>query len=188
MTVPPTRLRAARSACRGLAVCAVALSVLLRSASAASAQEPGRQELARELAGLMLDDASRKGLDRQVGAAMLQVIGAMLQNRLSRPLLESEWRTISAIVARFVAATLTPARTDEIAARVYARHFDEAELRELLRFQRSEVGRKAARLTPAIGTETAQAIDVEIKESASMPALLAELEREFPVLKFQESP
>jgi hypothetical protein len=166
----------------------LAALVVLASVAPAAAQEPGRQELARELAHLMLDEPSRRGLDRQVGAALMQVIGGAIQERLNRPLAESEWRTVSGIVSRFIADTLPQSRTEEIAARAYARHFTDDELRELLRFQRSEVGRKAARLTPVIGSETAQAIDQEIRESANMPALLEELQRAFPVLRPQESP
>jgi hypothetical protein len=107
---------------------------------------------------------------------------------LNRPLLELEWRMLGDIVARFVGETLTPTRTEELASQVYARHFDDAELGELLRFQRSETGKKAARLTPVIGAETAEAIDTEIRESPGMPRLLDELQRAFPVLKPQESP
>jgi hypothetical protein len=71
---------------------------------------------------------------------------------------------------------------------VYESHFDEAELKTLLEFQRSAVGRKAARLTPVIARETGQAIDGEIAQSPALPRLFEELGREFPVLRAPESP
>jgi hypothetical protein len=119
---------------------------------------------------------------------MLRVIGTMLQERLNRRLQDSEGRTLADIVRGFVVRTLPPARIQEIAARGYASHFDEAELRALLDFQRSEVGRKAARLTPVIGLESAQAVEREIQESPAMPRLMEELQRAFPVLRSPESP
>ena len=76
----------------------------------------------------------------------------------------------------------------DLAASVYAQHFDEGELRELLAFQRSPLGRKIARLTPTIARETAQAIDGEIRGSPAMPQLVDELQRAFPVLRSPESP
>jgi hypothetical protein len=95
---------------------------------------------------------------------------------------------LAGIVRRFVAETLPPSRGEEIAASVYAQHFDESELRELLRFQRSATGRKAARLTPVIARETAEAISREIRTSPSIPRMLDELHRAFPVLGPPESP
>jgi len=154
----------------------------------AAAQDGGRQELARELARLMLDDTVRRGLGEEVSAGLIQVVAARLQERLNRRLLDVEWRTVAGIVRRFVADTFPASRAEEIAAQAYARHFDEAELRELLRFQRSDVGRKAARLTPVIASESAQAIDAEIRRSPALPRMLEELQREFPVLGDSESP
>ncbi|HUG38000.1 MAG TPA: DUF2059 domain-containing protein, partial [Candidatus Limnocylindrales bacterium] len=87
----------------------------------------------------------------------------------------------------FVAETFPRSRVEEIAADGYARHFDEAELRELLRFQQSPVGRKASRLAPVIAAETGQAIDGELRASPAIPGLLDALHRVFPVLR-PESP
>ena len=156
-------------------------------AAPAAAQE-GRREIARELAALMLDDASRRRLEEQVTVGLAQAIGATLQERLSRPLQEVEWNTVARIVRRFVAGTLTPGRAVEIAADAYAKQFDEAELRELLAFQRTPVARKVARLTPVIAADSARAIDGEIRESAAMPQLVEDLQREFPILRRPESP
>ncbi len=93
-----------------------------------------------------------------------------------------------AIVKRFVADTFPPSCTEEITAAIYARHFNPAELAELVRFQSSDVGRRSTELAPVIASETAQAIDAEIKQSAALPRLLAELQREFPVLRTEQSP
>ena len=112
----------------------------------------------------------------------------MLQERLNRRLQDSETRTLLDIVRGFVTRTLPPARIQEIGARVYASHFDEAELRALLDFQRSAVGRKAARLMPVIGLESAQAVESEIQQSPAMPRLMEELQSAFPVLRSHESP
>lgn len=166
----------------------VVLVALAGGAIPAVAQEGSRQELARELAGLMLEDASRQRLEEQVTVGLVQAIASTLQERLSRPLGEVEWNRIARIVRRFVADTLTPTRTVEIAADAYARQFDEAELRELLAFQRSPVARKVARLAPVIATDSARAIDTEIRRSAAMPRMLDDLQREFPVLRSPESP
>ena len=107
---------------------------------------------------------------------------------MNRRLQDAEGRALAEIVRGFVARTLPPARIEEIAARAYASHFDEAELRALLDFQRSAIGRKAARLTPVIGLETAQAVESEIQQSPAMPRLMEELQRAFPVLRSSESP
>jgi hypothetical protein len=107
---------------------------------------------------------------------------------LNRRLQEGEVRTLAEIVRGFVRRTLTPERIEEIGARAYANHFDDAELRALLDFQRSPVGRKAARLTPVIGMETARAIEAEIQQSPAVPQLMEELQAAFPVLRSFESP
>jgi hypothetical protein len=166
---------------------AVALAVLA-AAGAAHADEVSRQELARELARVMLDEPVRRGLDDEVAAAMIRAIGGTLQVRLNRRLQDVEWRQLAEIVRRFVAGALPGGRSEEIAARVYARHFDEAELRDLLRFQESPVGRKAARLAPVIGAETARAIEAELQDHPLMPSLVRELQGAFPVLGAPESP
>ena len=153
----------------------------------ALAQE-GRREIARELAALTLDDLSRRRLEEQVTLQLAQAIGGTLQDRLSRPLQEVEWNMVARIVRRFVADTLTPGRAVEIAAEAYVKHFEEAELRELLAFQRTPVARKVARLSPVIAAYSAGAIDVEIRESAAMPRLVEDLQREFPILRRPETP
>jgi hypothetical protein len=165
----------------------VAVLVLV-AGSPVSAQEASHEELSRDLARLMVDEAARRDVVEQVSAVMVQAIATTIQDRLSRRLQDPEWRMLADIVARFVGETLPPSRAEDIAARLYGRHFDDAELRELLRFQRSDVGRKAERLTTVIRSETAQAIDAEIRESPSMPRLLDDLQRAFPVLKRHESP
>ena len=161
--------------------------LLLGVAGHASAQQSSR-ELARELARVLLQSTERQAIDDQVVGGLVQSMAVMLQNRLSRRLLEVEWQTLVVIARRFVNETLTPSRTEEIAAEVYLRHFDGAELAELLRFQRSAVGQKASRLGPVLGAESAQAIDREIRESPALPTLADELRREFPVLGAPQSP
>src|SRR5262245_9117832 len=166
----------------------LALVVTLASARPVPAQEPGRQELALELARLMLDATARQRLGEQVNAAVIRAIGISLEERLNRSLQETEWRALASMVERFVADTLPAKRIEEIAARSYANHFEAAELGELLRFQRSAVGQKATRLAPVIDQQTARAIDAELRESPSMPHLLAGLADTFPVLRRPESP
>jgi hypothetical protein len=177
----------ARRPCARLRATATALLLATLGVAAPVAAQDTRQDLARSLARTMLDEPARRQLNEQVAAAMLRSIGLGLQERLSRPLLESEWRMIADIVRRFVADALPPSQAEEITARVYARHFDEAELRELLRFQQSDVGRKAARLAPAINEDTAWVLDAELRASPAIGPLLDRLQRAFPVLR-PESP
>jgi hypothetical protein len=155
---------------------------------AAAQDQATRQALALELARVLIDEQARQGFQEQVTASLLRVVGSTLQQRLNRRLQDVEARTLLEIVNTFVQTTLTPERTHEIAARAYANHFTEPELRALLDFQRSEVGRKAARLAPVIGVETAQAVEAEIQQSPAMPRLLEDLQRAFPVLRSPESP
>jgi hypothetical protein len=162
--------------------------VVVLLAGGVSAQEASHEELSRDLARLMLDESARRGLEEQVTTVMVQAIATTIQDRLSRRLQDAEWRMLGDIVTRFVGETFPPSRTEDIAARAYAHHFDDAELRELLRFQRSDVGRKAERLAGVIRSETARAIDGEIRESPSMPRLLDDLQHAFPVLRLHESP
>jgi hypothetical protein len=95
---------------------------------------------------------------------------------------------LAEIVRQFLTEALPPSRVEAIAAEIYQSHFDESELREILRFQRTPVARKAAELSPVIAVETAQAIDRELRTSAALPAALAELQQAFPVLGRPESP
>lgn len=164
------------------------IALLTSTAVSAAAQDEEHRLLARELARLMLDDTMRRGFDEQVGDSMVRVMAATVQQHLNRGLLEVEWQLLTGIVRRFVRDTLPPGRIEEIAAGIYVRHFDVAELRELLAFQRSPVGRKAARLTAVIAGDTVRAVDREIRTSAAMPGMLAELQRTFPALGTSQSP
>jgi len=163
------------------------LVVLAAGVVPVEAQENARQ-LSRELARLIVDDSMRRAVDEQVGGSLLQALAGTLQERLHRRLLEIEVRLLTDIVGRFVRETLPPGRVEDLAADVYARHFDEAELRELLRFHGSDVGKKAARLRPAIAAATTQAIDRELRASRATPSMMAELQLAFPVLGPQQSP
>ena len=167
---------------------ALLAAMLLVESGAVSAQDAARQALALELAKVLIDDEAQRGFADQVSVSMLRVIGTILQERLNRRLQDAEGRTLADIVRGFVVRTLPPARIQEIAARAYASHFDEAELRVLLDFQQSAVGRKATRLAPVIGLENAQAVESEIQQSPAMPRLMEELQRAFPVLRSPESP
>jgi hypothetical protein len=153
-----------------------------------AAQETGGPEAARELARLMMDSDARRAIDEQVRVGMMRSLTTTLQERLNRRLLDVEVNLLADIVRRFLTEALPPSRTEEIAARIYRRYFDDAELRELLALQRSAIARKAARLGPAIALETAQAIDRELQTSPALPDTLAALQHAFPVLGRPESP
>src|SRR5262245_22696047 len=186
----PPRVRFAHESSRLACVAGMVVMVVLGvvGPGRAEAQDATRQTLARELAELLIDDQMRRGLEQQVSLSVARVLAGMLQERLNRRLQEPEIKALVDIVQSFVAQTLTPGLVEQIGARAYASHFDESELRELLQFQRSAVGRKAARLTPIIGIETAQAIEGEIERSPALPQLMVELQRVFPVLRSSESP
>ena len=173
---------------RYLALFVVTVAVSVGMVWPVMAQGDGRQALARDLAQLMLTDTLRRELDEQVAVGLTTAVATTLQMRLNRPLQESESRLVTEIVRRFVGDTLVASRTEELAATVYARHFNEVELRQLVEFQSSPVGRKAARLAPMIATETAQAINDEIRNSPVLPRMVQEFQREFPVLRTTESP
>jgi hypothetical protein len=166
----------------------VVAGVVAAAPGAADAQPDGQREAARALARLMMEDRSQPPIEEQVGVRMMQSVALTLQERLNRRLQEVELQRLAAIVRRFVEEALPPGRSEAMAAEVYVRHFDEAELRELLAFQTSPVGRKAARLAPTLALETAQALEREVRESPATPGLLAELRRVFPVLGPAESP
>jgi hypothetical protein len=163
--------------------------VLLAVAMAGpAAAQDTPHDLARELARLMLDSTARRSIEEPLIASMVQGVAGALQTRLNRRLLEAEWQMVAEIVRRFIAQTLGPERSEAIAADVYVRHFDADELRALLAFQRSPVGRKTAQLAPVVAAETAQAMDRAIRTSAALPEMLAELRQAFPVLGTSESP
>ena len=162
--------------------------MVLADGGAASAQDADRGRLALDLARVLVDDQIRQGLSDQVGIGLLQLIGTRLEERLNRRLQDSEVRTLAEVIRAFVGRTLTEDRIEEIGARVYGSNFDETELKALVEFQRSAVGRKAARLTPAIARETARAIEGEIAQSPALPRLIEEIGREFPVLRAPETP
>ena len=158
------------------------------AAADARAQGDTRRVLARDLARLLIEDPARRGIEEQVGAGMMQAMASTLEERLNRRLLEVEWQTLAGIVRRFLAEALPTQVTEDLAAEVYARHFDEQELQDLLAFQRSPVGRKAWRLNPVIARDTAQAVDREMRRSPAARRMLDDLRRAFPVLGPLESP
>jgi hypothetical protein len=167
---------------------AIVIAIAAVAPPPAVAQDDARGPLARELAGLTLAGDVRRGVEDQVGALLAQSVGAALQERLNRRLQESEWRALSGIVRRFLTETLRAGRTEAIAAEVYARQFDTAELRDLVAFHGSPVGRKVQRLAPVIAMETVAGLEQEIRTSAAAPQMLDELRRAFPVLGPGESP
>jgi hypothetical protein len=172
-----------------LVITALVLATLvLAGGRVASAQDADRERLALDLARVLIDDQVRQGLSDRVGLGLLQLFGTRLEERLNRRLQEAEVQALADIIRGFVRRTLTEDRIAEIGARVYGSYFDEGELKALVEFQRSAVGRKAARLTPAIGRDTARAIEGEIAESPALPGLLQELAHEFPVLRAPQSP
>ena len=142
----------------------------------------------RSISRVLIDDQMRQGLSDQVSIGLIQLIGTRLQERLNRRLHDLEVQTLAEIIRAFVGRTLTEDRIVEIGARVYGSHFDGAELKALVDFQRSEVGRKAARLTPVISRETGRAIESEIAQSPALPRLVEELGQEFPVLRAPQTP
>ena len=164
------------------------VAVVSLMAGPATAQREGARELALELARLTIDDTARQRVDEQIVGGLVRTMAGTLQQRLNRRLVEVEWRMLGEIVTRFVRETLPRQRADEITADVYTRHFDEAELRELLAFQRSAVGRKVHRLVPTIALDTTRAIDAELRTSPAVADVLTELRRAFPILGGVESP
>jgi hypothetical protein len=166
----------------------VMLAVCLVGPAGVAAQPGEHRALALELARTLLDGPEREGIEQQVTMTMIHGVADRIQERLGRRLQAPEWQMLSRIVRTFVGDTLPASRTHEIAADVYVGHFDESELRELLAFQRSALGRKARRLAPVVARETAQAMDRAIAASPSLPALVDDLRRAFPVLGPAESP
>ena len=167
----------------GMTVAAVSLM-----AGPVTAQSEGTRGLALELARLTVDDAARKRVDEQIISGLVRTMAGTLQQRLNRRLVDVEWQMLGEIVTRFVRQTLPRHRADELTAEVYLRHFDEAELRELVAFQSSPVGRKAARLLPTLAIDTTRAIDAELRASPAVADVLVELRRAFPILGGVESP
>jgi hypothetical protein len=163
-------------------------AAVLGGGGGAIAQPASRQQVADELARLLMDSAARRAIDEQVRASLMGGLSATLQERLNRRLLDVEVDMLARIVRRFIIEALPPSRTEEIAARIYTQYFDEAELRELLAFQRSAVARKVARLAPELAVATADAIDGELRASPALEDALEELRRIFPVLGPPESP
>jgi len=167
---------------------AVVLAIALVTGDTGATQNDSLNEVALEVVRMSVDESTRARVGEGVTASIIRAVSSSLQERLNRRLLDVEWRTISDIVGRFVRETLPETRIEEIAASVYARHFTEAELREMLAFQRSSAGRKLARLSPTINVDTTRAIDEEVRTSPTMRDMLAELRRAFPVLGTGESP
>ena len=173
---------------RGAVIAGVTFVAVSLMAGSASAQREGARELALELARLTIDDATRHRVDDQIIGGLVRTMAGTLQQRLNRRLIDVEWQILGDIVTRFVRQTLPRQRADELTAEVYLRHFDEAELRELLAFQSSAIGRKATRLLPTLAVDTTRAIDAELRASRAAADVLVELRRAFPILGGVESP
>ena len=163
--------------------------VAAAAATPALAQDGAVTRPARELARLMLDDAMRRTVSDQVsgphGAGDRRDAPGAAEPPALRGRVGGGGRHRQAVRRRHLPAS----RTEEITAAIYARHFSQAELAELVRFQSSDVGRRstAARAADRDG-DGAGHRRRDQAERRAVPRLLAELQREFPVLRTEQSP
>ncbi|MBI4637625.1 MAG: DUF2059 domain-containing protein [Candidatus Rokubacteria bacterium] len=132
-------------------------------ASAAPPPPPSPQRLApsyergiRELLRLFLGPGFFDVLVDQMTRVAVPAVKIAIENDLKRPLTSAEdQKLLNALRRSFVAVFPRSIWEDEFVT-LYAKHFSEGEIGELLQFYRTPVGAKAARLTALMAGEGAQ--------------------------------
>ncbi|MBU3077717.1 DUF2059 domain-containing protein [Sphingomonas quercus] len=178
-------------------VCAVpALAQTPAAAPAARPADPATAALARELVATMgLRQTMQATMDRtladlRAGNAISAQLDRNANIRLERAKNPQAWDAAIGRIGAKQAAMMQKVLTDmqpEIEARsiqIYANNFTAAELRELLAFYRTPLGKKITSRLPEISAETTRWVQQEIPRriAPAMQALAPEIQKELAPL------
>jgi uncharacterized protein len=153
-------------------MCLLALVLVLAAASATSAQDSASF---RERVGQLLRLTGAADMGDQVANSIFQsVVASMSQTNPNVP------PRVMAIAQEVAAEQFGALFSDEqklldLYLPIYARHFSESELEELIRFYQTPIGQKAVRAMPAVVQESMQATQPWVQ--ATIPRFNEELRR-----------
>ena len=171
-----------------LAVGSLALALLGeggRGTALAQASDPGTRDAARRVIELtVIQTGTLDRLRNGITGLVAQVLKLSLEKRLGRSLSADEQGRLVQVAGRVMRDAASDQAMAEIYVDLYAEHFTEAELREILRFYQTGTGEKALRLSGQLareGGERAQRM-VTAREPEIRARFEAEFQRAFPEL------
>ena len=149
--------------------------------SPAASLTPGHEQAIRELVHMVTGSDLTDAMLQQIAQALVPGLKPALERRLRRPVSPAEERKLIDVVRRTFAGVFPTALFEDELVSAYAKHFTEADAKELLRFYRTPIGSKAIRVAAvltgegaAIGQRLAQSRQAEFAQR-----LRDELAREF---------
>src|SRR6266571_4262371 len=149
--------------------------------SPAASLTPGHEQAIRELVHMATGSDLTDAMLQQIAQALVPGLKPALERRLRRPVSPAEERKLIDVVRRTFAGVFPTALFEDELVSAYAKHFTEADAKELLRFYRTPIGSKAIRVAAvltgegaAIGQRLAQSRQAEFAQR-----LRDELAREF---------
>ena len=149
--------------------------------SPAASLTPGHEQAIRELVHMATGSDLTDAMLQQIAQALVPGLKPALERQLRRPVSPAEERKLIDVVRRTFAGVFPTALFEDELVSAYAKHFTEADAKELLRFYRTPIGSKAIRVAAvltgegaAIGQRLAQSRQAEFAQR-----LRDELAREF---------
>lgn len=149
--------------------------------SPAASLSLGHEQAIRELVHVATGSDVTGAMFQQIAQALVPGLKPALERRLGRPVSPAEERKLIDVVRRTFAGVFPTALFEDELVSAYARHFTEADAKELLRFYRTPIGSKAIRVAAVLTGEGA-AIGQRLAESRQAEfaqRLRDELAREF---------
>jgi hypothetical protein len=135
----------------------------------------------REFIHITLGSGAFDAIMNQMAIAVLPVVKAGFERDLKRSLSPEETQTVAGAFRRAFAAAFPLSLWEGEFIAIYAKHFSEADVAEMLKFYRTPVGAKAARLASVLaaeGTAVGQRL-TKMKESEFGQRFQQEIAREF---------
>ena len=142
---------------------------------------PSHESTIRELIRITLGSGAFDAIMNQMATAVLPVVKAGFERDFKRSLSPSETQKLSSAFRRSFAAVLPFSLWEGEFVTIYAKHFSEADVAEMLKFYRTPVGEKTARLASVLAAEGAAVGQrlAKMKESEFGQRFRQEMVREF---------
>src|SRR5919197_5993734 len=123
--------------------------------SPAAPPSPEHERAIRELVHMAAGSGVSDAMFQQIARALVPGLRPALERQLGRPVSPAEERKLGDVIRRTFAGVFPTALFEDELVSVYAKHFSEADARELLRFYRTPVGSKAMRVAAVLTREGA---------------------------------
>src|SRR5437016_6726115 len=123
--------------------------------SPAASLTPGHEQAIRELVHMATGSDLTDAMLQQIAQALVPGLKPALERRLRRPVSPAEERKLIDVVRRTFAGVFPTALFEDELVSAYAKHFTEADAKELLRFYRTPIGSKAIRVAAVLTREGA---------------------------------